>query len=492
GANKFYNHGYTCTPDRDIAPSRRFFAEMLISHSNVWWPHYRHLSDYVARSSYLLRQGSFVADVAVYSPLASQWTHDVRNARRWTRDFDWGGLGRMLLANGYDFDLMNDDVLQNHASLDDGVIRVRDLTYRVLLLPNIEALPLETLERIKEFVQDGGVAIALERAPRCSTGFHDHAAKDEAVRVLSEAMFGTPVWRHNPTAPRDYGKGKTYHIRHVLDDSDVLENAASALHPFLNTLRAHVPPDFGIDFVGENLRENDGLAYLHRRTQDLDIYFVTNIQDRAIDMSVAFRIERGTPSEWNPYDGGVNSLWEYQRKDGATWVPLRLAPHESTFIVFETGRKRPHVVASTFRKVLEVDDTGITATVAQNGSHHARSADGAHARTDTEAIPAPYTVSGEWRLTLNGRDFPSFETTLTRLASWTEDPRTKHFSGTGVYEIDFELPAAYFVEGLELALDLSVVGAIAEVELNDKPIGTRWMRGQLIELEGAARPGANP
>ena len=277
GANKFYNHGYTCSPERDIAPSRRFGAEMVISHPNVWWPYYRLLSDYVARCCHLLRQGRFAADIAVYSPLANQWTLDVRNARKWTRGFDWGSLGKLLPANGYDFDLINDDVLQNHARLDDGVIRIGDLEYRVLLLPNIKAMPQESLERVREYVRGGGVVIALERVPECSVGLADYRRKDEAVCAIVKEMFDTPVWRRNPTAPRDYGKGKTYHIHHVIDRSDVLEWHASALDPFLNVLRKHVTPDFGIDFVREGIRENNGLTFIHRRSPEQDIYFVTNI-----------------------------------------------------------------------------------------------------------------------------------------------------------------------------------------------------------------------
>lgn len=491
GANKFYNHGYTCSPERDIAPSRRFGAEMLISHPNVWWPYYRRLSDYVARCCYLLQQGHFVADIAVYSPLANQWTRDVRNPRKWTRGFDWGSLGGLLMANGYDFDLINDDVLQNHAVLENGVIRVRDLEYRVLLLPNIEAMPIETLERVQEYVRGGGVAVALERTPDRSAGFEDYKRKDEAVRAIVEEMFDTPKWRSNPTAPRGYGKGTTYHIRHVIDRSDVLEQSASALDPFLETLRRHVMPDLNIDFVREDLRKNKGLAFIHRRSDTQDIYFVANAQDRPVNMPVAFRAAGKSPSRWNAHDGCIAPLLEYEEKKGATWVPLRLAPYESEFIVFESGAERTHVVDSAFREVLDIDDSGVLALASENGVHTARLNDGTFVGAVIEGIPAPYSVAGEWRLTLEGRDFPRFETTLSRLTSWTEDPRTMHFSGTGIYEIDFTLPPSYFASDLALELDLGVVGNIAGVELNGKRAGIRWMRGQVLDISGAARVGAN-
>jgi glycosyl hydrolase family 106( putative alpha-L-rhamnosidase) len=491
GANKFYNHGYTCSPERDLAPSRRFFPEIYVNDGNVWWPYYRALSDYIARCCYLLRQGRFVADVAVYSPLASQWSLDARDARRWTRDFNWGGLGRQLLANGYDFDLINDDVLQHRARLEDGVIRVGELEYRALLLPNIRAMPLASLERVRDYVRGGGVVFALERVPECSTGFADYKRKDAAVRAVVEEMFDKPAWRRNPTAPRDYGKGRTYHVRHVIDRSDVLECTASALDPFLNALRRHVTPDFGIDFVRQGLRENDGLAYIHRRTPGQDIYFVTNIQDRPVDMDVAFRVSGRAPARWSPYDGQVAPLCEYEEKDGVTRVRLRLAPYASTFVVFEDGPARRHVTQTSFREVLRVDGETVEAIAGENGLHIAQLRDGALAQALVEDIPGPFAVAGEWRLTLDGRGFRRLDTKLKQLASWTDDPRTKHFSGTGTYEIAFDLPVSYFVEDLVLEMDLGDVGNVAEVELNGEPVGLRWIRGQVLDVTGAARPGRN-
>ncbi len=491
GANKFYNHGYTCSPERDIAPSRRFGAEIVISHPNVWWENYRLLSDYVARCCHLLRQGRFSADVAVYSPLANQWTLDVRNARKWTRGFDWGSLGRLLVANGYDFDLVNDDVLQNRARLDGGVLRVRDLAYRILLLPSIQAMPLESLERVRQYVRGGGVAIALERVPACSVGLDDWQRKDEAVRAIAREMFDTPVWRRNPTAPRDYGKGKSYHIRYVIDRSDVLEWHSSVLDPFLNVLRRHVTPDFGIDFVREGIRENDGLAFVHRCLPDGEIYFVTNIQDRPVDMPVTFRVVGKPPTEWNPYNGQVAPLWEYEERGDVTRVPLRLAPYESTVIVFGDGPARRHAAHSTFHKVLRVDDDCVEAIACQNGVHTITPDDKAMVRTNVDDIPAPYRVTGDWQLVLEGTGFPRTASTLSRLMSWTADPRTKHFSGTGRYEITFDLPASYIADDLQLQLDLGDVGNIADVELNGKRVGIRWMPGQYLDVTGVARAGAN-
>jgi len=492
GANKFYNSGFTGTPEHEFVPSRRFAVEITISPVNVWWPYYRLLSDYVARCSALLRYGHHVADIAVYSPLANQWTLDVLNARHWTRDFDWGDLGKLILANGYDFDLLNDDVLQHHADLSNGMIRVRDLTYRILILPNIHALPLESMKRVQQFVRDGGVAIALEQTPGASTGLADYRPRDAEVRAIAADMFRELVGLDG-TGPHRYGQGQTYFIKQVLDRTEVLDRRASVFDPFVNTLRRYVTPDFGIDFVREGWRENNGLTFMHRKLPAADIYFVSNVQYQPVDMRVAFRVSGKAPQEWNPYNSEIKPLYEYDEQAGRTLLPIRLAPFESTIVVFAPGES-PHVSYSSFAKVLEMGPDGIEALAAQNGIHIAIPAGPGQPearKLDVRSIPEPYEIAGEWRMVLEGKGFPRTERTLSRLTSWTDDPATKHFSGTGRYTITFNLPAAYVADGLQLRLSLGDVGNLADVELNGTRSGVIWMRGQTLDVTSAVKPGKN-
>ncbi len=490
GANKFYNHGYTGIPERGIAPTRGFYAAIHVSHDNVWWPYYPKLSDYLARCCYLLRQGAFMADVAIYSPLANQWTLDVLNARRWTRDFDWGELGRLLIANGYDFDLVNDDVLQNRATFDGDVLRIGDNAYRFLLLPNIEAMPLESLQAIRDFVDQGGTVIALERTPQFSTGFEDHRANDEAVRKLADELFADPQGRLGD-GYREFGTGRTYQLRTVMDRSDVLDRQSSAFDPFLKVLRKHLAPDFGIDFVREGWRDNPGLTFVHRRDGDRDIYFVTNVQEHAIDMPIAFRVTGKTPWLWNPYDGTVRPLHVYDDRGDVTKVPIRLAPYASTFIVFEPNDGRSHVTFTNARDVLDVGAGHVDLLVDANGSCAVQFDDGSVRRVEIAGIPSELALSGPWKLVLEGEEFAPVERSLERLTSWTEDPELRHFSGMGRYATEFTVPEAYLDKSMMLLFNPGDVGEIADVYINSAYSGTTWMRGQHVDVTDVVREGAN-
>jgi hypothetical protein len=489
GANKFYNAGYTATPEHDFVPARRFGAEIVLSPVNVWWSYYRLLSDYVARCSALLRYGRPVADIAVYSPLANQWTLDVLNARRWTRDFDWGELGKLILANGYDFDLLNDDVLLHHCDLSRGRIRVRDLEYKILILPNIHAMPLESLERVQEYARNGGVVIALEQVPAASTGMAHYRQRDAQVRAIARNMFREPKGPDD-TGAYFYGRGRTYFIKKVIDRRDVLDWRSSVFDPFVNTLRAYVTPDFGIDFVREGIRENNGLVFTHRKMPPADIYFVTNVQDRPVDTRIAFRVTGRAPQEWNPYDGSIEPLHEYEELGKCTKVPLRLAPFESTIVVFAGPQSAPHVTYSDYLKVLRVDREGLEALAVRNGAHMATTGTTRQVAV-VEGLPGPFEISGEWQLVLGGKEFPRVEKTLSRLDSWTNDPSTKHFSGTGRYTITFELPPSYVAEDIELQLSLGDIGNIGDVQLNGARAGVIWMRGQTLNVTRLVKPGRN-
>lgn len=490
GATKFYNHGFTGTPEREFVPSRRFTAEMLISPVNVWWPYYHLLSDYVGRCSTLLRSGRPVADIAVYSPLANQWTLDVLNARRWTRDFDWGDLGKLILGNGYDFDLINDDVLLHHASFSHGEIRIRDLAYKVLVLPNVHALPLETMKRVEEYVKGGGVVIALEQIPGASTGLADYRERDQEVRAMAAGMFRTPVGRDG-TEAHQFGNGQTYFLKNVMHRTDQLDWRSSVFDPFVNTVRRHVAPDFGIDFVREAIRENQALVFKHRSTPEAEIYFVANVENRPVDSRIAFRVAGRVPQEWNPYSGEIKPLYEYEPRETSTLVPVRLAPFASTIFVFAPAGKQPHVLGSDFVKVLRADEKGLAALAARNGIHQVTLAGGENRSVAVAGIPAPFEIAGDWQLALEGKGFPRTERVLPRLRSWTQDPATKHFSGTGRYTITFDLPASYVSDALELELKLGDVGNIADVELNGRHVGVIWMRGQSLDVTRFVKAGRN-
>lgn len=496
GANRFNNHGFIASPERDIAPTRGFYAAIHISPDNVWWPYYRHLSDYVARSSYLLRQGRPVADIAIYAPTANQWTKDALNARSWTRGFEWGELGRLLLSNGYQFDLVNDEVLQHAAEFDGSALRIQGNDYRVLILPNIEAMPLASLLRVEGYAEQGGTVIALERVPEAACDTLKAPEDSVALRAAVAGLFKKSTGRDHlglegPSSRMAYGSGTTYWLEKVMDRSNVLDRRSATLDPFLRALNHHIAPDMAIDFVREDLRENNGLTFAHRRMDGRDIYFVTNIQDRPVNMPVGFRVTDAAPSLWEPLSGEIAPLHVWEVRDGATWLPLRLAPYGSTFVVFEAGAAAPHVTNTTLETVVEVGAESLTGWTTRAGTHRARLASGELLHAQVESVPAPLAITGPWKLGLSSDTFTPWQTELDALVSWTTIPEARQFSGTGRYVTAFTLPEGYARDDLRLELNLGDVGNVAEVRVNGKDAGVTWMRGQRLDVTPMVVEGTN-
>lgn len=495
GANKVYNHGFIASPEREnIVPTRGFFAAIRISPENIWWPHYRPLADYTARCCRLLREGRFTAEVAVYSPLANQWALSALNARKWTREFDFGALGELLMANGHAFDLVNDDVLQHRASLEGDRLRLGEMRYRALILPDITAIPLETLRTVEAFARGGGRVLALERVPDAATGLRDQTANSAEVRRICAELFRAPSGRDD-TGRREVGAGETFFLETVMRRDDPLDRRSAALDPFLKALRSCAAPEMDLDPARAGRRANTGLACLRREAEGRDIYFVTNLQEMAVDEVVGFRTARGVPWDWDPHTGARRPVCEYARDGAHTRMRLRLAPFASRCVVFEgtsaPPAEAPHVEESGFAEILDADAAGFTALADHNGPHAYRFHDGARALDGMHSVvglPAPFEIGGGWTLQFDG---DAAAAPWPGLRSWTDDPVRRHFSGRARYAVTFTLPAEYFADGVHLRLSLGAVGNVAEVRWNGAPVGVHWRDGQTFALDGAARPGEN-
>ena len=206
GVTQFYNHGYLYSPEMHVAPSRDVPWANRISHWNTWWKYYGHLTAYISRCCTMLRQGEFAGDVLLYSPQATVWSEKVLFGNR-RRIMPYGDLGKALVANGYDFDPVNDDVLQNRASVKEDRIAVGNLAYRFLILPNVTAVPVKTMEFMRRFVANGGILIALGGLPETSVGLTNYAKDDARIKEIAKELFGA-----NGAGKTHPGAGKTYRI----------------------------------------------------------------------------------------------------------------------------------------------------------------------------------------------------------------------------------------------------------------------------------------
>ncbi len=469
-----------------------------ISHWNVWWKYYHHLADYVSRCCFLLREGEFVGDVLIYSPQATVCTEKVLFGNR-PRIIPYGDLGKTLVANGYDFDPVNDDVLQNRAQVEKGRIKVRDLTYRFLIMPRTTAVPLATMEFIRQFVLGGGIVMALDQLPSASVGLRNAPVNDARVQQIVTELFGSAGQGKNHP-----GGGRTYYFADYKIPSYEMRLKTFSIGPqpyqptppltaaqraLLEALREHLAPDFKL--AGN--QQSDGLTFLHRRLGSDDIYFVTNLQPEASHTAATFRVSGKIPEQWDPMTGRIDPVYVYQAHAEGVEIPIRLEPYASTLFIFRSKEPSLHLSEANL-EVGELNDREVKGVAGQNGEVRVTVIENGQSKTSkamVSGLPEPLAVTGTWQMVLEGYRFEKLEIQVSQLRSWTEDPQTEHFSGTGRYGLDFEVAARYLDKDLEAMLDLGVVGNVAEVSLNGKPVGVAWMQPYRLDVTEALQSGAN-
>jgi hypothetical protein len=466
GVTQLYNHGYMYTPEKQVSPAKDMPWANRISHVNPWWRYYGEFAAYVSRCCAILRQGQSTCDVLIYSPQATVWSRRALFGSD-RRVMPYGNLGKTLVASGYDYDPVNDDVLQNQARIEGDAIIVRDLRYRFLVLPRIETIPVQTYDFARRFALAGGIVVALDCLPSRSTGMADRQRNDARVRAISSEVFAA-------------GKPGVFLPEYKIDDTELSpgEKPWSPTPPFkdgqqkfIAALRSKLAPDFAL----EANRVSDGLTFIHRRQGERNIYFVTNLQPAASDTPVTFRVSGKVPEFWDARTGAVSPCHVWNEEKNGVRIPLRLAAWESIFVVFHPG-DRAHVTQTNCDRLVEASASRVRAAVTKAGGYSVELKSATATRIATArniaAAPAAWTVPGPW-------------------SAWTTDAETKFFSGTREYKTTFDLPAEYAEPDIQLMLDLGQVGSVSEVFCNDKRVGVAWMQPYRLDVTGHLHVGSN-
>jgi alpha-L-rhamnosidase len=270
--------------------------------------------DYLARTSFMLQQGHFGADLIYFYGEDSNLTAIF-------------GKAAPDIPPGYGFDYVNADALIHELSVSNGSITTKSgMSYKVLGLdPYSKHMSLPVLRAIEKLVKDG----ATVAGPKPSDDPSQADDQAEFDRINSE-LFGDGTGVHT------VGQGKVY--------------AGQSLGDVFNALK--VAPDF--DFTKP---ESDSrLLFVHRKLQDGDLYFVDNRGDHDATVDASFRVTGKTPELWYA-ETGTSKPVSYKIADGRTTVPLHLEPWGTVFVVFrkatgETSQTLPKVVES---KVADVE-----------------------------------------------------------------------------------------------------------------------------------------
>jgi hypothetical protein len=375
GVNLLNPHGFHYTLEgprkRDWPPSQFY--------QYPWWQYYAHFSDYMKRLSHLLSGGRHVAKAAVLWPINAMfalYTPQQRTVLGERLENDFNTLTDLLLRLHFDYDYLDEDLLAS-AELQDNTIRIGDETYELIILPPLAHLKLSTVERLEQFIANGGKILGMIFLP--DQAFGPHGLVDVSARV--QALFnvdpvesqlnhhrlrGIEFVEHKHPSGGQAGFLRSYALARQLPlrlqqelrtpgkpesplfsvetgsaevsryyftppegqrqdiTAEVLAERQAVSQALEQALGRLVTPDVTID--------NPEIFYLHRVKDDQHIYFFTNptFFPQAAEVGLAGEYQ---PILWDPSTGAEQPLAPWQVTHGWTRFQIQLPPTGSAFVL---------------------------------------------------------------------------------------------------------------------------------------------------------------
>ncbi|WP_338871990.1 glycosyl hydrolase [Spirosoma sp. SC4-14] len=303
GLNRIIFHRYAHQPHPSAVPGMTMGPWGIhFDRTTTWWPVGTSWIQYLSRCQYLLQQGLFVADLAYFTG-------------------ESGGVYTSVSPDelnpappqGYDYDLINAEVLLNRAKVNNNRLVLPDgMSYQVLILQDQKTITLELAQKLREFVRQGLCLVGAK--PERTPGLRGYTAGDLEFKQIVDELWGTidgiTVTEHLS------GNGRVYW---GIPLTVVLE-------------KLKVKPDFEV-----SSRSGDApITYIHRRVGTTDLYFLANQRRTSEELVCTFRIDGRLPEFWNANTGQISPVSLYESADGRMRLPVHIDPSGSVFVVFRS------------------------------------------------------------------------------------------------------------------------------------------------------------
>lgn len=300
GINRFIFHTTAHQPWFNVLPGMTMGPwGSHFGRTQTWWDKAKSWTDYLARCQYLLQQGTFIADICFFvgehAPNSAPYRPDLK-------------------LKGYDYDACPAEILLKAKVRDGRLILPGGTRYAVLVLPETDAMTPQLLKKLRDLVRAGVTIVGPK--PTRSPSLQNYPQCDEEVKRLADEIWGNLDGKSRTV--RSYGKGKVYWGR-SLEEILKLEG---------------IRPDFEVKGDGFT-----SIAWIHRQVGAIDIYFVSNQRERWEAIECSFRVKGKIPEIWYPDTGKTERAPAFWERGGRIWIPLRLSPYGSVFVVFRHESK---------------------------------------------------------------------------------------------------------------------------------------------------------
>jgi len=424
GINRLSFHVWTLNPWLDRKPGMSLDGiGFFFQRDQTWWKMVRAWTDYTTRCQALLQYGKPVVDIAVFTgeelprrailpyrltPFLPGLFGEEKTEKEKIRMANTGlpvgqkPVGVTYSANitdasewinplrGYAYDSFNADALINLATVENGrIVLPGGMSYAALVVPGTRPMQPSPF-RISPQVSD-----------------KINSIKSQGVTVIDS--------------------------------------------PYNQETLSGIERDF---LVTEKSSSDDyapNVAYTHRHGDNIDIWFISNQEDRKRFLEVSLRASGRLPELWDPVTGEITSDLKWQMADNRTIIDLALEPEESVFIVMQTPVTKTEGTCALPKKMID------------------------------------FNIVTPWKVKFC--DNPDV-VVFNELTDWSEneDPKIRWFSGEAVYSNKFSVKK---LSGTRYYLDIENVYNMAEIKINGKVCGIIWAKPYRIEITQAIKNGAN-
>ncbi|WP_375586101.1 glycosyl hydrolase [Cyclobacterium xiamenense] len=467
GLNQVVFHTFSHNPAIAGKPGFVYHAGEHVNVNATWWPLSRPFMDYIARASYLLRQGNFVADVLLYyGDDAPNLVPPKRMDPNYTPDMPGlfptyfydktkcphCGMSRPIITGdlpGYAYDYVNADVITTRLEAKEGKLQLpHGASYRLLVLPDRADMSLDVLKSLEKLIREG--AVVLGPKPKRASSLKGYPAVDQEVKELADKVWGntdgTTVFSHT------YGAGTVYWGKSIQEVLEELQVGADVEVKGVDNADRH------IDFV-------------HRQTDTEEIYFISNSSERQEHLSLVFRVDTDLhPEIWDAASGLVQREVVYTRLSDGIQMDFVLEPIGSRFVVFRKNK------AGENSEGLHRD--------LQGGFPDKGLADRAVLSLD---------LSNDWLLRFDPLVGDSLTLKLDSLVSWSDltESEARYHSGMATYSREFFLEESQLKAGVEAFARFEDIQEMARVYVNGKDCGIVWLPPYAARITPHLREGTN-
>jgi hypothetical protein len=199
------------------------------------------------------------------------------------------------------------------------------------------------------------------------------------------------------------------------------------------------------------------IDYIHRKTDDADIYYVSSRWQPVEKVECTFRVSGKQPEIWNPVTGEIRELTDFKQENGRTIIPLEFNPCGSHFIVL--------------RNSINISEK----------------------KPNWPSYKTVHEISGSWQVQFDENWGGPASTKFDQLIDWTlnSNKGIKYYSGKATYSKTFDLTDSVMKDKSEFYLDLGQVHELAEVRLNGVDLGVLWTKPFRVNITSAIKTKGN-